>query len=482
MDSVEIQVLVSRLRWPVPAVKWWTAQQLALLLLDPARRGVVESLLIRALTGAPFESDAVEILLIFWLARMRDPSFSLPSELGRHVKARSPLSDLVLESLDPGRQSFGTYQAPPMLLPAGVVHPPEFVAAEGRDFPRILRTVLRRFEDYNGLPFQDQFASEWESSLGRVPDRHHRIEFFLESSAGESTGQFFTEQSARARSSFLRTLAVAKECWMAPARLVEDAALETLPLDPSLAWLQSHSPVDGLSLSQPDVAEPDVEHHIRDILARMSKTGAVGAASWPAMFENNVEWDVQVILWWGPQSDWPSSLDAEEAASVTAGMLHGSGLLTECSFDYTNLIARKHRPDGFRPLAGVALLGRFGYMQTDLVSRHIFAPVAPQGIMTISAQPSGDTVSFFMNPEVCLGRFGYWNVHWRPSYPRDLAPRVATYLLLNRDGLQQGSTEKTGGLFYVWRCRRVGRRDVGRFERHGVFAVGAAMSFGMNSR
>jgi hypothetical protein len=472
MGSIEIEVLVSRLRWPVPAVKWWTGQQLALLLLNPTKRGVVESLLIRALAGALFEIQAVEILLIFWLARVRDHAFSIPSELGGHVQARSPLSDLVLESLEPGRQSFGTYQAPPMLLPAGVVHPPEFVAAEGRDFPRILRTVLRRFEDCNGLPFQDQFASEWASSLGRVPDHRHRIEFFLESSAGESTGQFFTEQSARARSAFLRTLTVAKECWSAPPGIIEDAALQTLPLDPSLAWLQSHSPVDGLSLSQPGVAEPDVEHHIRDILARMSKAGAVGAASWPAMFENNVVWDIQVILWWGQEGNWPGNLDPEEAASVNVGMLQGSGLLTECSLDYTNLITRKQRPDGFRPLAGEALLGRFGYMQTDLVSRHIFAPVARQGGMTISAQPSGDTLSFFMNPEVGLGRFGYWNVQWRPSYPRDLAPQVATYLLLHLEGLQQGATEKTGHLFYAWRCRGVGRRGVGRFERHGVLPWG----------
>lgn len=273
--SPELATLIARMRWPVPAVKWWVAQELALLLISPVMRAPTEAALLRELEYSRFETEAVEVLFVFWLANLREQSYVCPEDVGRHVTARSPLSDLLIHSLCATSTDFGSYLSPLTKHPRGTSPTSDFLAAETQAFPLVLRSDLRFIEERTGLPLQTQFAYEWQASLARVADHNHRIDHFLESPHDQYTGQFFTEQSARARSAYLRTLAVAGEFSGIPSQVLERFSLSTLPLDPSLAWLQPRPPVASLRLSTPETPAVDIEEHVRSVLSHR-KRGRTG--------------------------------------------------------------------------------------------------------------------------------------------------------------------------------------------------------------
>ncbi len=474
--SPELAALIARMRWPVPAVKWWVAQELALLLTSPGMRATTEAALLRELECSRFETETVEVLFVFWLTGLREQSYACPQDIGRHVTARSPLSDLLLRSLCPASADLGSYLSPLTKHPRDTSPTSDFLAAETQAFPRVLRSNLRFIEERTGLPLQTQFAYEWQTSLARVADHSHSIDYFLESPRDQYTGQFFTEQSARARSAFLRTLAVAGEFGGIPSQVLERFSLSTLPLDPSLAWLQPRPPVEGIKLSTPELPAIDAEEHVRSVLSSVSKAGLVGAISWSAEFAENVRFDVTATLWTGSELVWPESAPLSEQAEPYIGMLMGEGLSPTGTFEQSECSSESAVPTGFRPLAGQVNPGRFGYMQAELVNRSIFAPNSASSTSPLTTVPWGDRLKY-VQEDVDLAQFGYWNTSWRPSHPRGGKPRCGTYLLL-----LQAPVEPVQ--IYVWRCTRfAAKQDYGAIDKSESFGtIALADVNGANSR
>lgn len=442
--SPELAMLIARMRWPVPTVKWWVLQELALLLIDPRMRATTEAALLRELECSRFETETVEVLFVFWLASIREQSYICPQDIGRRLVARSPLSDLLLHCLCPASAEQGSYLSPLTKHPGGASPTADFLAAETQSFPRVLRSTLQFIEERTGLPLQNQFAYEWQASLARVADHSHRIDHFLESPRDQYTGQFYTEQSARARSAFLRTLAVAGEFGRIPPRVLERFALSTLPLDPCLAWLQPRPPVEGLKLSNPETPAVDVEEHVRSVLSLVSEAGLVGAISWSAEFADNVRLDVTATLWTGTDLAWDESLPLSELAEPYIGMLMGEGLSPTGTCEQSKFVPESIMPTSIRPLAGLVNPSRFGYMQAELVSRGIFAPTSLSNALPVNLVLSGGRLKY-IRENVDLAQFGYWNTSWRPSYPLGGKPRCGTYLLLLQAPIEPVQ-------IYVWRC------------------------------
>lgn len=118
---------------------------------------------------------------------------------------------------------------------------------------------------------------------------------------------------------------------------------------------------------------------------------------------------------------------------------------------------------GFRPLAGRVNPARFGYMQAELVSRGIFAPTSVSSTSPLKLVPSGDRLKY-VQEDIDLAQFGYWNTSWRPSYPRGGKPMCGTYLLLLQAPVEQMRV-------YVWRCTRFAAKQ-------GYGAIDKSESFG----
>lgn len=225
------------------------------------------------------------------------------------------------------------------------------------------------------------------------------------------------EQSARARSAYLRTLALAGEFGGIPSQVLERFSLSTLPLDPSLAWLRPRPPEEGLKLRNLETPAGDIEEHVRSVLSAVSEAGLVGAISWNAEFAENVRLDVTATLWAGPDSTWPKSVPLSELVEPHIGMLMGEGVSPMGTCEHNEYGFERSVPTGFRPLAGRVNPGRFGYMQAELVNRGIFAPTSASSASTLKLVSSGDRLKY-CREDANRAHFGYWNTSWRPSYPR----------------------------------------------------------------
>lgn len=452
----ELSLLISRLRWPVPSVRWWVMQELAQLILGEQTKNQTEQALLNDLSLRQFETEAVEVLFVFWLAKSKSKEYVPPAQLGEHIMARSPLSDLLLRETCPGTDVFGKHSAQPEVAPVDFEPSQDFIAAEGVHFPRILRSALIDVEVRLRKPLQQQLAFEWHASKQRVAFQGQTIDFFLESPREQSTGQFFTQLSARARSAYLRALLVAQEHWKLPQTIAERLSLATLPLDPSTAWLASLPPSAVFTSCLPAPGEHQPGEFVRNALTAAAGDGAVGAMSWTTFISNDERVDTTLTLWWGPNSVWPASVRHDEAANVYAGTLYGSALSCGSEFvvpEYDNL------PDaasGFRPLACKTHPSRYGYIQADVVSRGLFAPILPIQGTTVAAEPSGELLQFRVD-SLTLGHYGYWNTSWQPSHPKEIHPRLGTYLRLTAAGLAYLAGESKGHLFYAWHSRHLSR-------------------------
>lgn len=106
-DSLEealVKILVSRLKLPVPSIKLWALDQLSLLLI--AQHPRVEELLKEDLANRKLESECVEVLCVFFIAKSK--GYVCPNDLGQYIKARSTLSDLMLSELISTPEDFGS--------------------------------------------------------------------------------------------------------------------------------------------------------------------------------------------------------------------------------------------------------------------------------------------------------------------------------------------------------------------------------------
>jgi hypothetical protein len=312
-----------------------------------------------------------------------------------------------------------------------------------------------------------QFAYEWQASLARSPGHKHDVDFFFGALRGQSAGQFCTEDSYRARSAFLRSIAVGTVVGALSEEVAEWAALATLPVDPTLAWLRPSPPALGLEPWLSLDSEPDAASHVRDMIRKISEGGVLGACSWVAETRRAFLLDCTVVLWEGPTDGLPSSRSTRDSVDVEAGLITGEGLELGSTCDYSDGF-EKESADGYRPLAGVLYPRRYGYTQADVFLRDVFGPIPADRSVPVQAQPQDDRVVFTQSA-TALGTFGFWDIGWSSSYRRLSKPKLGTYLYLS-------GRDASRSAFYVWHCRRVAREsrygDDGASDFYGTIPWG----------
>ncbi len=198
LNRADLAMLLARLDWPVPSVRWWAIQEVASLLASEEFGGQVETALIEQLSAAFFETEVTELLFVFWLAS-RD-GYLVPDKLGTAIAARSQLTLLLLQDAGYSGVSHGLLSSPLLLAPSSFSPPDDLVRAEGSEVPRIFGTILRRLEQNSGHPFLAQFAFEWTSGLRRGRAIWLDASHFYSRTREGVTGQFVSQASHRGRS------------------------------------------------------------------------------------------------------------------------------------------------------------------------------------------------------------------------------------------------------------------------------------------
>lgn len=460
--SVELDLLIARLEWPVSSVRWWVMQELAYLLLDKARRAVVEASLRAKLRGCVFETEIIEVLQIFWLAQLKDPNYSIDPSIADEIHARTLLSDQFLMSLNPGTKRFGKSSAPFNAIQTPLEAPSDLINAEGVHFPLILRNTLKNLEAASDRPFEAQFLYEWEKSKSRTRLRWSLMHHFLEGRPGSTTGQFFSSISARARSAFLRTLTVARENKWCSARLLEDKAIMTLPLDPSTAWLRSKVPAFPLPqlTSSDDIFDP--ERIIKQLLsASVSETQTLGAISWPAFYSEYEFLEIEIKLYWLENK----LTETEPPRDTIPNLLSGEALSLESTILYPASNEPIHRRSDYKPITHLIFPWRCGYAQADINFRGLSAPtsIAPS---SVTALPHHDCIRFYEDKKF-IGSGGYWTNNWEPCYPVGAKPRIGTYLMVEKTFLSELTTAQGGGeIVFHWVAKSFHKKnEVDSYEK-----------------
>lgn len=215
----ELRILIARLGWPSTSTRWWTIQELAARLGDPVSSAESESALLQLLSSRKLEAEVVEVLYIFWIA-VRAYGYSPTLQLAETIPRSSILSELLLENLGvmPEGGDEGLEE-----VPEAFEIPQDFDGVQGSDLPRIFQTSMSKLEQHTRLPFQRQMAFEWTANRAAYPDasfQGNSGHFLLPLGDGFAS-QLSSRTALRAISAYLRTLAVAQECWAMPRDLAE---------------------------------------------------------------------------------------------------------------------------------------------------------------------------------------------------------------------------------------------------------------------
>lgn len=467
ISLADIRLLVARTKWPVPAVKWWAIQELANLLTHPLEGCEIEKELYRVLELSKLETEVVELLFIYWLATQAG---YVPSPaLSTYVRARSPLSSLILADIFNPILDEGKLRTPLIEVPFDFEQPLDFQEAQGATVPRIFSTLLESLEDSSGFPFIQQFAYEWANTATlnlKVP-LYQDIGYFYGYPAEEMSGQFVVRATHRGRSAYLRTLSVAQDIWGAPEKVINSRALPALPFDPTFSALQPIRPDwimdwDATNKVEPQTIEEFLLASVRK-LQETSKNSAPLALSLPLRVSETEIIELEAVMWvqWEMKPvDGKELLDRVEKArgAKGGGWCNAEGLSKTIHCPMNLLEDVIDSEVCAAPSVGEQCMWRRGYLHSDLYSRGIFLPLPTVKKMPVSVRPKGRELEVLIGDSP-MGQWSYWNVGWAPSHPRLARAFCATSLIADKAMLNLLWAEPPIRHFLLWRCTTISREN-----------------------
>jgi hypothetical protein len=463
LDRADLAMLLARLNWPVPSVRWWAIQEVASLLTSEEFGGQVETALMEQLSATFFETEVAELLFVFWIAS-RD-GYSIPDSLGATIAARSCLSSLLLHDAGYDGASNGALSSPLLLAPSIFPQPEDLERAVGADVPRIFTTLLRRLEKTSGHPYLAQYAFEWTSSLTRRQAIWLDVSHFYSRERKGVTGQFVSQASHRGRSAYLRVLEIAREYWGLPDRIAADYSLVALPIDPLLAKLRPTRPTWLVQWPQEVTANAEtLSTYVRSMVTRFEHENGnqvLGAFSCLIHHSNLEVLDLTVTLW-ARLSE--TRIDAQHLAELTLdeawhNKLHLDGLSTAGWCKPDDSISKLANTGAKTiPVTGRVYPTRHGYLNTEVTSRGIYAPLQIIGDTVVEVRPLDTMLSYSING-VVLGTNQIWNMEWQPYHRRETGPHCGICLTLLKENLPLLLQNVPKEYLYLWELKRLSRKQ-----------------------
>ncbi|USI27627.1 hypothetical protein ACD631_14800 [Alteromonas macleodii] len=428
-DSLEealVKSLISRLKLPVPSVKLWLIDQLSTLLI--AQHPNVEALLKKDLANRKQESECVEVLCIFFVAKSR--GYACPKDLGHLIKARSPLSDLLLTELVPTSKDFGEYAFSFSPLVSLTHENNRFEYYQGNHVPRIYYSWLKKEERRTGLPFISHYQSEWNTTFKYQPSSGTAIDYFLGSDRQRATGQFYTQASHRGRSAYLRTIKLAKEFYGMPDSYAGHLSIPALPIEPAYLALRPQKP-KWLPVWNGNNS-PNEEHltnYVKEALANFSHTDDnhnLLAFSLPIKIDDNNWIDLTVVKVSSEVGLTPDMHIKERSNCIAVGNL----LDKELSYDFGERQPHKN------PTMAVTSypLMRYGHWHSDLESRGLYIPMCTIDDKKVTGSSYNGLYCYTIDGAT-IGFSSYWYNAWQPIHPKGVRSLCGSYTAVSKEKL-----------------------------------------------
>ncbi len=462
----ELRILVARLGWPCPSTRWWAIQELSAFLGGSTTKLSTEEVLLHQLSSCKLEIEVVEILFIFWIAK-QEYQYLPPKNLVDSIHKHSILSDWILFRIT-GKTISAEYNL--KVVPKDFEIPTDFKKVQGIDIPNVYLATMESLWEVSSLPFVEQMAFEWSMSASLYSESPYQgdLAYFRRSLGDGVTGSYSARTSKRGISAYLRTLAVAKKFWQMPPDLVNTKALNALPINPTLAFLKSQRPswfpekTDFLGDNE------SINFSLTSMIASIEQQrpgDELITFHSPVNISPELCVELSLVRWTqeqGAESEERNLLD-----SITDYL--ATEPLYESIFRHPLDVETIIQPPTFKdltesnirawPLARALNFNRIGYLQHDLYPSRLFFPTLP-GLFEAVIRPQSGHLEVVIDEQV-ISEFYYWNVGWAPVRPAQLGGNCGTALISNGKEYRKtgGSARKELKSFYVWRVRKLRRKD-----------------------
>lgn len=467
--EIPVELLIQRLDWPVPMVRWRAAKEIRNLLNDPETRESACAALLGKLESVQTESETCSLLNIMLLTSpAARPSLS---DIERRLKRPSLLSDVLLHQtygreLEP-RSWTGAHSdlAPEDFEPDGY-----FEKYKSSHVPPALFNNLSRLEGQTGKPFLRQWAFEWKQTRDRCGTRFTEYPYYFDDVAdvrGGIVGQYLQRQAEIYRSAYLRVFTCAAELWRMPTRSAAEYCTDAVSaiaglfeLEPTTrpAWL-ADIPEQALS---PDAS---LENIVLDLVnAGLSETRTVVSLRTPFRADAMLYGDMSVQAFF---------ITDDFELQEERDLYEPSEILPLCEhFDLEGQELTRSAHElaqegavGFALPVCVSLLPLpFGYWHGDYLSAGLSAPASyclPEDAV-LHVEPVGIEIRTGGLP---IASTQVWHDEWSPRYPQGGTTRCGVVTMVDRSVLTNVQAEL--GLRLAWFVdQRIWKRqtDYGDFK------------------
>ena len=421
MTNPSLLMLLERLLWPVPRVRWETARSLAHLIRDENREAA--NGLLNWISARRLESEAVLGLGII-------DAFDLSSyfeftDISEAVRVPSHLSDFLLE-----RNFTNARGLSPFSYAVSSSEPATLPQHEKAWFDRyrksavapIFSSRLTRLQESTGSPFMTRWEHEWRWLQAIDPRPETGFPYFFTGADRKRVGQLDRGQRELYVSAFLRTLAYFAIHGPIDHEVAEDCSLLALTMNRGLADLEP--------VSRPDWARnllPCDDRRTKELARKLWASaeanvlpGEVPLALRVVEHDTNTFVEFDVILTVGR-----SGFTVGPAEAETLGLL----IANDRPGEMAGLVARNEGINPFpikNPLAMTQcvrpeILGRVHI--DSAINIRLGSPVIFGTPANVACSPSD--VRLEWGGET-LSRWFHWYTDWEPTAFRELGSAVGS--------------------------------------------------------
>lgn len=444
LDEALSKLLISRLKCPIPSIKLWTIEQISLLLSSQQTK--IESLLVQDLANRKQESECIEVLCVFYVAQSK--GYKCPPDLGRHIKARSTLSDLLIKSLIPGSSDFGEYAYP--FTPHICLGPDNhrFSYFQGSHVPRLYFSWLQKEEHRTGIPFTMHYELEWCNTFEYLPPAETQIDFFLGSDRQRSTGQFYTQASHRGRSAYLRTIEIAKQFYGMPDTYAEHLSILALPIEPAYTAIKPYKP-SWLPKwdSNWNTDEDGIAQFVKLALGNFDSINGsqcLLAFSLPIKIDENTWIDVAVAK----ASETEESREGFELEERSGCVSIGNLLDPELTYEFQD---DDQIPGGVMAATPYPF-NRYGHWHSDMETRGLYVPKSNLKDKRIVGKTVDGAFCYYLDGTK-IGFSQFWYSGWQPIYPKGIRSLCGSSTVIDNERFGDWYRENDSLVSFVYVCK-----------------------------
>jgi hypothetical protein len=431
LTSLAVEALFSRLFSPVPVVKLLVCERLASLLRSPQTKAEVFEALVNQLKEAKFESEVNEVLTVPVLAR--ESTIDTVDILRSSIQLPSILSDSML-SLIGGRKFLVDAWSLSHSGPAPAFYPTESleILRKAQIIPPFVGMQLSSLEKDSGLPVLRQWCFEFDA-LDRRSEEKGAGQFahFTQGDSEHKVGQFISIAGQRARSAYLRTLAIAVDRWGMPADFAEGMAEAVRPIDSHLLGLVPTKPPAWTDLLVP-VESVDEAHWAEKINSAIAESGGqTGEVVLHADFlvgeQKRQAAQLELTTVYSNRDD----LGTNEVFARHEEMLGQQSYDIDGSFTYRT--PAEAVPGGkFVPAVMPLADDYLGFFNGDLMSRFPYGPRLFARAGELKTRSESNHLIICAGSEV-VGQVSYWNRNWSPTHLKFLKPSCGVATTVTRE-------------------------------------------------